>query len=101
MKLTVLVDADMAELACDYIKNRIEEYVTLRTLVEGSEFAGIEDIGHRMKGNGKSYGFAELTRIGRDLETAAITNDIGSCKRLLLELESFITNVKVETRAAV
>ena len=65
------LESELAELVPEYLKNRKAEISELRRLVEKADYKKIETIGHRLKGNAKSYGFEELGKLGGRLETAS------------------------------
>jgi hypothetical protein len=56
---------------------------------------GIESIGHKMKGTGRSYGFETISRIGSDIEFAAHQQDATSVERLLTSLDQYLWRVKI------
>jgi len=51
-------------------------------------------VGHHLKGNGQSYGFAVVTRIGRELEAAALQRDALRVTALAEELSAWERSVR-------
>ena len=74
---------EFAELRAQYLDNRAAELKTLADALDCSDFAKLASAGHNLKGTGAAYGFAELTEIGKALETAAKAAD-PLCAQILL-----------------
>jgi HPt (histidine-containing phosphotransfer) domain-containing protein len=77
----------LAELRAEYLDHHRAESSRLEQALKKGNFELLRKAGHNLKGTGTSYGFAELTEIGRALETAAKENDAAvvdvSLKRIL------------------
>jgi PAS domain S-box-containing protein len=58
----------MQELRTDYMAEFPNVLSQMQTLVTDGDAAGLGAIGHRLKGNGASYGFPEITEIGARIE---------------------------------
>lgn len=72
---TVVVSKELAGLIPGFLANRGKELGVLRTALAERDFEVLRQTGHRMKGSAASYGFARIAAIGRDIETAARTQD--------------------------
>ena len=68
----------------------------MRQLLEHGEFGRIQSIGHKMKGTGRSYGFTAISRIGADIERAGQEQDAPALERLINDLNSFLSRVRIE-----
>jgi histidine phosphotransfer protein HptB len=84
------IDPQIMELVPGYLINREKEMSVLRNSLESNDFETIEMIGHRLKGNGPSYGFIKIGELGKDLEKAAREQNNESLKELIDELGFFI-----------
>jgi len=101
MKLIVMIDADLKELAVEYLENRRKELFLLREFLAALDYKNISNLAHKMKGNGKTYGYQEFTDLGRALEKAAGDGDEHECRKIVGQIEYFISNVEVKfTRIA-
>jgi HPt (histidine-containing phosphotransfer) domain-containing protein len=69
------IDDDIAELIPAYLESVMESARMLSELLLEKNFSAIKRIGHQMKGSGAGYGFEEITRMGRRIETAAERKD--------------------------
>lgn len=92
----VLEDPDTAPLVPEFLRNRRDDVEAIRSLLEAAEFGRVQSLGHRMKGTGKSYGFATISRIGASIEQAAHQNDAASIEQLVNDLAAYLDRVKVE-----
>ncbi len=65
MNLQQLLD----ELKAEYLAKLPEKVSEIEAALEVQNYGAIEDIFHKLKGSGKTYGVAELTDLGRVIET--------------------------------
>jgi CheY-like chemotaxis protein len=93
----VLDDPDTAPLVPDFLRNRRDDVEAIRSLLEAADFGRVQSLGHRMKGTGKSYGFATISRIGASIEQAAHQNDAAAIEQLVNDLAAYLDRVKVES----
>jgi two-component system cell cycle response regulator DivK len=68
---TVAPPSALPHLLPKFVSNRERDLVALREALAGGRFDAIAEIGHKLHGNGASYGFPHLSALGRDLEAAA------------------------------
>lgn len=88
------IEKQIRKLAPAYLENRRKEVVELRRMFESQELKSIQNIGHRLKGNGKSYGFARLSEIGAELEIAARDQDVPRVGELIGQLSEFVASAQ-------
>jgi PAS domain S-box-containing protein len=69
--IEVDIPEGLEELAPVYLADRRAEVSQLKALLAASEFGQLAGLEHNMKGTGASFGFGDLSRIGRELEFAA------------------------------
>ena len=81
---------ELAELVPEYLKNRKLELAELGKLLEASNFKKMETIGHRLKGNAKSYGFEDLGKLGARLELASKEKNSTQAFEVITEMEKFL-----------
>ncbi|MFZ9594931.1 MAG: response regulator [Bdellovibrionia bacterium] len=87
------IQDELAELVPQYLINRHEELKDLKQFIETQEFQRIETIGHRLKGNAKSYGFEALGRLGGALEFAAQKKDLLAVEQVAHQMKLFLDEV--------
>lgn len=78
-----------------YRKRRVQDLETCRTAFSrggggSTDWTALETIGHRLKGNGASFGFPELGDLGARLEEGAKDQDRRSCSALIDELAHWV-----------
>jgi HPt (histidine-containing phosphotransfer) domain-containing protein len=79
-----------------YLERRGEELRQMEEALADSNFKLIRELAHRMKGNGTTFGFPEITALGGDLEACA---ESGSSSAIRSQLERLST-VLVRQRLA-
>lgn len=58
-----------------YVQRRADDLSACKLAVANKDAAVIENIGHKIKGNGLTFGYPELAEIGKDMEAAAVAKD--------------------------
>lgn len=92
----VAIDAELADLIPRYLRQRWADLGFARELLGQDDFVAIAAMGHRLKGNAASYGFAGLSRIAADLELAAEQQDGRLVAARLLSFEAFLRTLHIE-----
>lgn len=93
--LGIIVDKDLEDLIPDYLGNREKEVVTLTDLYHKKEFAQIQAIGHKLRGSAGSYGFSELSEIGKELEEKSKVADSTSINHALNQYRLYLKRIRV------
>ncbi len=93
----VYIDPDLKDLIPEFLENMHKNTEEIRRLLAEDDMDTIRGIGHIMKGSGGSYGFDEVTRIGREIEEAAKTGRKDEITRLNESLIEYLSRVKVVT----
>ena len=65
---TVIVQKDLEDLIPVFMSNRRKEIETLRLALESADFEQLRQLGHRMRGVGNSYGFEQISEIGKQVD---------------------------------
>lgn len=78
-----------------FLGNRRHDIATIRHALSRQDYGTIRLLGHRMKGDGGSYGLDRISEIGAALETAAGLPDAESMHRSLEDLEDFVARLEV------
>ncbi len=94
-RVKVEVDPELKELIPDFLERKRVDAKTIQTALELGDFATIASIGHRLKGEGGSFGFDVVSEIGAALELTAKQNDPISTRKLILDLSEYLENVEV------
>lgn len=75
----------------NYRLRRIQDLDKCRRFLAEGDFEGLRTIGHNLKGNGISFGFPELSRLGEELESSAQGSNWDHTKKLIDSFESWIS----------
>jgi hypothetical protein len=68
-----------------------------REAVRSGDLGRIQSSAHKMKGTGRGYGLAAVSRIGGDLELAAHDRDVPAVERLIDELDAYLQRVRIKS----
>jgi CheY-like chemotaxis protein len=90
-------DAEIAPLVPAFLDHRRADIAMYRDAVASSDFGRIQSSAHKMKGTGRGYGLAVISRIGGDLELAAHEKDVPAITRLIDELDGYLHRVRIKS----
>lgn len=96
--VVLVEDPEIEALIPEFLENRRSDVRIFREAVDAGEYGRIQSTAHKMKGSGRGYGFAVISRIGDELEVAAHQQDIHGLTRLIDELDEYLTRLRVVTR---
>ena len=83
-----------AALLPQFLEHRRRDIVTLRAALERGDFETIRRLGHNMAGNGISYGFPNMSAIGRRLEAEASAGNTVGVSEQVTSLETCLEHVE-------
>lgn len=78
-----------------YLERRDADVGNLRDALDATNFETIRVTGHNLFGSGSAYGLDEISRLGRQIETAAERQDAAGLGTLIDELEAFLGALKI------
>ncbi len=87
------VDPAIADIVPSYVKARRDEAQELAKLLEKSDWERLRTIGHRLKGNARTYGFAPLGELGARLEEAAQAQDSHAANITVSGIREFLAEL--------
>lgn len=94
-KNVVRIDSELEELIPNYIENRHKDIKNMAEALAKGDFDTVRLLGHSMKGSGASYGFAEISVIGKKLEEAAKAKNQADITASIQELSDYMANLEV------
>ena len=94
--ITVRLDPGLKKLIGGYLENRRRDVVVIRMALTKNDFDPVRAIGHNIKGTGGGYGLDFISKIGSELEQAALRSDATTITRLIAELADYLERLKVE-----
>src|SRR5690349_11873932 len=89
-----LVPEDLRHLVPGFLERRVEDVAKLKELLNESDFAGIQRLGHRLKGVGSGFGFPVVTDIGRKIEEAGKAANAADVRAAIAELSAVTAQIK-------
>jgi len=78
-----------------YLEKRRADVGKMRAAVAQGDYAVVKTLGHQMTGTGSSYGFEPITKIGHELEQAAVGGDRARMEDGIERLEDYLKNIQV------
>ena len=91
----IQVDADLRDLVPEFLAHKRANVGTIRKAIELADYRTISQIGHKMKGEGGSYGFDEVTAMGAVLEQAAADHDLATARQTVDEFNAYLDSIDV------
>ena len=93
--ITVIVAKDLEDLIPTFMTNRTKELETLRTALGAGDMEQLRQLGHRMKGVGNSYGFAQVSDFGKYVEDGARSGDRTLLESTITRYNEFLAKVQI------
>lgn len=73
-----------------YVERRKKDLEDCQTSFKLQNFSVLEKVGHQLKGNGTTFGFADISTIGKRMELAAANADIPEVEKALKEFSNWV-----------
>ena len=89
------VDAYLRDLVPGFLEHKREDTMTIRAAIDRADYETIGQIGHKLKGEGGSYGFNAVTEMGTTLERAALDRDLDAARHTLAAITEYLEAVDV------
>jgi signal transduction histidine kinase/CheY-like chemotaxis protein/HPt (histidine-containing phosphotransfer) domain-containing protein len=96
--IQVRVDGRLRAIVARFLSNCGRDVLRLQKALAGGDFSAARAIGHSLSGAGGSYGFDEITRLGRAIEENSVRGDAGSLGQLVAQLADYLSRVHPEFR---
>ena len=93
--ITVVVAKDLEDLIPTFMTNRNKEIGTLRVALDAGDMEQLRQLGHRMKGVGNSYGFEQISILGKHVEDYAKIKNLSGLEALIAEYTDYLVRVKI------
>lgn len=94
-RIRVTVDPELRELIPGFLENRAKDAVKMQEALGEHDYEMLKRLGHSMKGVGGGYGFDEITRLGAEIERAAMSGDEAALRQLCTQLDEYMQRVTV------
>ncbi|HVA76845.1 MAG TPA: Hpt domain-containing protein [Candidatus Binataceae bacterium] len=94
-KVRVEIDSDLSDLVPVFLARKRADARAIVAAVERAEFDSVAGFAHRLKGDGGSYGFDEISMMGAELESAAQSGDLATAERVARRILSYLDQIEV------
>jgi HPt (histidine-containing phosphotransfer) domain-containing protein len=91
----VTVQKDLEDLIPVFMSNRKKEVEALRVALAAADFEQLRQLGHRMRGVGNSYGFAQVSDFGKHVEDGARSGDRALLESTIATYGEFLGRVQI------
>ena len=91
----VKVAKDLEDLIPVFLSNRKKELDTLRVALASADFEQLRQLGHRMRGVGNSYGFEQVSVLGKHIEDGARSGDKASLEAHIAAYGDYLSKLQV------
>lgn len=95
MKVVVQVDPDLSDLMPGFLANKRLDLDKITAAAEAADYAAVRSMGHKIKGEGGSYGFDRITEIGAEMEHAATQRDLAAIRCCLRNLTTYLDSLEI------
>jgi PAS domain S-box-containing protein len=97
--IVIHVDQDLSDLIPGFLTRKRDDARAILAAVEHGDHKAIARLGHKMKGEGGSYGLDAITDLGCELEQAGTDNDLDAARRLGGDLMNFLERLEIVYRS--
>jgi CheY-like chemotaxis protein len=88
------LDKSILPLIPEYLENRKEDVQRIRYALDTQNFDAIEDLGHKMKGSGKCFGFEKISMLGHRIEMFAKQKNAGEIEESVEQMQDYLSNLQ-------
>jgi CheY-like chemotaxis protein len=92
----IKLDDSILPLVPDYIENRKKDIQRIRHALESRNFGIIEDLGHKMKGSGKCYGFDKISMFGHKIEFFAKEQNTDEIEESVGQMQEYLSTLHIK-----
>ena len=93
--IVVQVNPRIGDIVDSYLAHRRQALEPMLQALDQGEFEHIRDAAHDLVGTGGSFGFEDMSHIGRSLERAAADGRPDEVRSLVDELAEYLSRVEV------
>jgi CheY-like chemotaxis protein len=95
---SVYVDPDLADLIPAFLESLRKQAASVPDLLSRGQIGEVCKLGHNWKGTGGLYGFAAVTKYGKQIEEVAKQGDVVAAEKLASELLVWLNRVDWKAR---
>lgn len=88
------IPEELLDIIPGYLDRRGQDIQELKAALKSEDFVTVKAIGHKLKGNGASYGFENISNLGLELMNASDKQSKQDVFQLTSDLENEVTEIK-------
>lgn len=92
------VDPKLGDIVSTFLEHRQADVGRLQSALDRVEFETIQNLGHDIEGTGATFGFEQLTEIGRVMKLAAKSKQSTEIQISIDELADYLARVELVYR---
>ncbi|WP_408098387.1 Hpt domain-containing protein [Peredibacter sp. HCB2-198] len=73
-----------------YVERRKHDLEVCRESLALQNFSELQKVGHQLKGNGVTFGFSDVSAIGKRMEAAAVEENVQEMEKALKDLSHWV-----------
>lgn len=94
-RVIVCADPDLSDLIPGFLEHKRDDVAAINRAVEAGDYDALARIGHKIKGEGGSYGLDAISEIGVAIEQAAKARDLQAVRQYARQFATFLDDVEV------
>jgi CheY-like chemotaxis protein len=92
----IQLDKSILPLIPEYLENRKEDIKKILHALAEQNYNLIEDLGHKMKGSGKCYGFEKISMLGNKIEAFAKRKNASEIEESVGQMQDYLSNLQLK-----
>lgn len=88
------IPPELADIIPGYLERRSLDIQALKIFALNDDFNSIAKLGHKLKGNGSSFGFDRISELGSLLMRSCEIKNVEEIKKLISDFEAELFNIK-------
>lgn len=97
-RVVVELDAELSDLVPGFLKRKRDDAAAILEAIQRADLGTIARLGHKLKGEGGSFGLDAITELGAALERAAARRDLEASRQQAVALRDFLERLEVVYR---
>ncbi|HKV56220.1 MAG TPA: Hpt domain-containing protein [Candidatus Binataceae bacterium] len=95
-RILIRADPELSDLIPGFIANKLADIQPIVAAANAGDFDALSRIGHRLKGEGGSYGFDSVSEYGAEIERAAKMRDAAAVLQCAARLAEYLETVEIK-----
>ena len=91
---TYNIPIELKDTIPGYLSRRDQDIQALKTFALNDDYNSISKLGHKLKGNGSSFGFDHISELGSLLMQSCECKNRDEIKKLISDFENEVFNIK-------